>query len=41
MGIEVLKLMADMLKNEKTTKKKILIPVELVERNSVCELKIK
>jgi LacI family transcriptional regulator len=38
MGIEVLKLMADMLKNDKTTNKKILVPVELVERNSVCKL---
>jgi LacI family transcriptional regulator len=41
MGIEVLKLIADMIKNDKTTKKKILVPVELVERSSVCELKIK
>jgi LacI family transcriptional regulator len=40
MGIEVLKLMADMLKNEKSTNKKILVPVELVERCSVSELKI-
>jgi LacI family transcriptional regulator len=38
MGIEVLRLIADMLKNDKATKKKILVPVDLVERNSVCEL---
>lgn len=39
MGIEVLRLIADMIKIEKTTNKKILVPVELVERSSVCELK--
>jgi len=38
MGMEVIKLMADMLKNEKAMNKKILVPVELVERKSVCEL---
>ncbi len=41
MGIEVIKLMADMLKNEKANIKKILVPVELIERKSVCELKSK
>jgi LacI family transcriptional regulator len=38
MGIEILRLMAELIKNEKATKKKILVPVELVERSSVCEL---
>jgi LacI family transcriptional regulator len=39
MGIEVMKLMSDLLKNDKGTKKKVLIPVELVERKSTAELK--
>jgi LacI family transcriptional regulator len=41
MGIEVMKLMAEMLKNEDATKKKILIPVELIDRGSVSELNVK
>ena len=35
MGIEVMKLMAEMLKDKDMTKKKILIPVELIDRGSV------
>ena len=41
MGIEVMKLMADMLKNKSATKKKILVPVELIDRGSVAELNVK
>ncbi|MDR3611245.1 MAG: LacI family DNA-binding transcriptional regulator [Ignavibacteriaceae bacterium] len=40
MGIEVMKLMSDMIKNGKGTKKKVLIPIDLIERNSTAELKI-
>ena len=41
MGIEVMKLMADLLKNEKSTKKKILVPVELIDRVSVSRFNSK
>jgi LacI family transcriptional regulator len=40
MGIEVMKLMAAMLNNKDTTKKKILVPVELIDRGSVTEYTI-
>jgi LacI family transcriptional regulator len=40
MGIEAMKLMAEMLKSKDTTKKKILVPVELIDRGSVSELNI-
>jgi LacI family transcriptional regulator len=39
MGIEVMKLMSEMLKNNTGTRKKILVPVELIERKSTAELK--
>jgi LacI family transcriptional regulator len=39
MGIEVMKLMAELLKNRDATKKKVLVPVELIERGSVTELR--
>jgi LacI family transcriptional regulator len=38
MGIEVMKLMAEMLKDKDATKKKILVPVELIDRGSVVNL---
>jgi LacI family transcriptional regulator len=41
MGVEVMKLMADMLKNNEATKKKILVPVELIDRGSVSKLSLK
>jgi len=41
MGIEVMKLMADLLKNKEATKKKILVPVELIDRGSVSKLSLK
>jgi DNA-binding LacI/PurR family transcriptional regulator len=41
MGIEVMKLMADLLKNKEATKKKILVPVELIDRGSVSKLNLK
>ena len=41
MGIEVMKLMAEMLNNKDATKKKILVPVELIERKSVSKLNVK
>jgi LacI family transcriptional regulator len=39
MGIEVMKLMAEMLKDKNVTKKKILVPVELIDRGSVTRFK--
>jgi DNA-binding LacI/PurR family transcriptional regulator len=41
MGIEVMKLMADLLKNKDATKKKILVSVELIDRGSVMDLTLK
>jgi LacI family transcriptional regulator len=41
MGIEVMKLMSEMLKNNTGSRKKILVPVELIERKSTAELKLK
>ena len=41
MGIEVMKLMADLLKNKEATKKKILVPVELIDRGSVSKFTLK
>jgi LacI family transcriptional regulator len=41
MGIEVMKLMADLLKNKEATKKKILVPVELIDRGSVSKFILK
>jgi LacI family transcriptional regulator len=40
LGIEVMKLMFDMLQNPLTSPKKILVPVELVERKSTGPAKI-
>jgi DNA-binding LacI/PurR family transcriptional regulator len=42
MGIEVMKLMAEMLKDKDSTKKKVLVSVELIDRGSVsiCSEKI-
>ena len=38
MGVEALKLMVNILKNKKSLSKKILIPVELIVRESTSTL---
>jgi len=39
MGIEVMRLMTDILKNKSRTSKKVLVPVELIVRKSTAHLK--
>lgn len=37
MGIEVMRLMVDVLRNKSKTTRKVLVPVELIARGSTCE----
>jgi DNA-binding LacI/PurR family transcriptional regulator len=39
MGVEVMRLMTDILKNKSRTSKKVLVPVELIVRKSTAPLK--
>jgi DNA-binding LacI/PurR family transcriptional regulator len=39
MGMEVMRLMTDILKNKSRTSKKVLVPVELIVRKSTAPLK--